>query len=663
MLTAKIYNINSFLVPYTLISNKSFIKWALILGAVLSFLPGMAQNAIKRHPKMIARIDSLNNAAYPLIRLDAGKAFILLTQAELLAAEYNYAKGLAVAYLNQAEVLSQRGYSKRALELYYRSMQLSKKSNDIYNVARAEQHISSIKRKGGSLNEAAKLLYGTLNIFKKLNKPVDIVNIQLRLGLLKADQKEYEESKRFFNEAYKLSKQAKYDYGEKKSYYNRALLYKTLNKPDSAICFLHKALHIDTLTNDTYGKVLSYIELSRVYVNTKQYDKALPYAKVAYVKADSIAALALVKTAVQLLLFISKESVDKDAVIEWQDELIYVDNTINERERRESNNFIDALRMQEAQQLKIQQNVVAAEKKSEQQKNLIILYTVFLVVVVVIVLLLSYNYKKAKKYTDQLNAKNKLIEQNNALLDKLNNEVTSKNQRLEDDNDLKSKLLSIITHDLRKPLANTQSLVNLVNMNLLTEAERKDLFAQLEAQYVRVLTLTDNLLFWIKGQVSGIPTELLPVNLCHEMSAIMEEQKIPLSDKGIEVINTVPEDLHWLTETETFRIVIRNLLNNAIKFTPVKGLIEFSANSNETETSVTIKDNGIGISKDVIDRISSANYYTTKGTQNEEGSGFGLMLIRDLLKKQNGKLHISSTPGKGSAFTIIFPASVVLLPA
>lgn len=650
-------------VLYPLTGKRLLVKWLLFLVTILSFFSGMAQSSIKRHPKMLARIDSLNKVAYPLIRQDAGKAFILLTQAELLAVEYNYAQGLAIAYMNQAEVLSQRGYSKRALELYYRSMQLSKKSNDIYNVARAEQHISSIKRKGGSLDEAARLLYGTLNIFKKLNKPVDIVNIQLRLGLLKADQNKYEESKRFYNEAYLLSKQAKYDYGEKKSYYNRALLYKKLNNPDSAIYFLHKALHIDTLSNDTYGKALSYIELSRVYINAKQYDKALPYAKLAYSKADSIAALELVKTAVQLLLYISKESVDKDAIIEWQDELIYVDNTINEREKRESNNFIDALRLQEAQQLKIQQNVVATQKKSEQQKNLLILYTVFLVVFVVVVLLLTYNYKKAKRYTAQLNAKNKLIEQNNALLDKLNSEVTSKNQRLEDDNELKSKLLSIITHDLRKPLANTQSLVHLVNMGLVSEEERKELFGQLEAQYVRVLTLTDNLLFWIKGQVSGTPTELVPVNLCHEVSAIIEEQEIPLSDKEIKVRNGIPQGMSWLTETETFRIVIRNLLNNAVKFTPVKGLIEFSAISNETETSITVKDNGIGISKDVIDRISSANYYTTKGTQNEEGSGFGLMLIRDLIKKQNGHLYISSIPGRGSAFTISFPASIVLLPA
>ncbi|MFD1255754.1 ATP-binding protein [Mucilaginibacter terrae] len=635
-----------------------------LLFFVFILIPNIsqAQNSPTHHPNIIARVDSLNNKAYPLIRLDAGKAFILLTQAELLATEYHYTKGLAVAYLNQAEVLSQRGYSKRALELYYRSMQLSKQNKDIYNVARAEQYISAIKRTNGGLNETEKLLYHTLKIFESLNKPVDVVNIQLRLGLLKTDQKNYEEAKRYYDDAYQLSRKAKYTYGEKKSFYNRALLYKKLRKPDSAIYFLHKALKIDILNNYTYGKALSYIELSRIYVNLKQYDKALPYAKLAYNKADSVAALELVKTAVQLLLYISKESVNKDAVIEWQDELIFIDNTINERERKESNEFIDALRMQEEQQFKMQQNIINVRKKTEQQRTLIILYTGFLLVFVIIVFTLSYNYKKARRYSAELKLKNKQIEQNIDLLDKLNGEVISQNQKLEDDNELKNKLLSIITHDLRKPLANTQSLIHLVNMDLLSEDESKDLFGQLEAQYTRVMGLTDNLLYWIKGQVSKTPTELVAVNLHQVVSSIIEEQKIPISDKDIEVNNNLPKDLQWLTETETLRIVIRNLLNNAIKFTPVKGCIEIYATTNETETCITLEDSGIGMSKEVMERINSENYYTTKGTQNEEGSGFGLMLIRDLIKKQDGKLQINSTLGKGSAFSITFPASTAILP-
>jgi two-component system sensor histidine kinase/response regulator len=647
--------------PYCKASFKKYAQYVLFFILLFGNLISNAQDkSATEHPRIIKSVDSLNKLAAPLIRKDAGKAFTLLTQAELMATEYHYTKGLAIAYFNQAGVLSQRGYSKRALELYYRSLQLSQRNNDMYNVALVEQYISSIKRKNGGMNEAETILNRTLKLFKKVGKAEDIASIQLKLGLLKTEQRKYSEAQYYFNEAYKVSTKAGYAYGEKKSYYNRALLHQLLHQNDSAIFFLNKALHIDTVVGDAYGKALSYIELSRVYVNTKKYDKALFFAKLGYNMADSVAALELVKTAVKLLVYVSKEAVDKDAVIKWQDELIEVDNTLTERERKESNNFIDALRMQEEQQLKSQKRIMQVEQRTRQQDSLIVLYTGFLLVFVIVVFTLSYNYQKAKRYSTELNAKNNQIQKHAAQLDKLNNAVMEQNQRLEDDNELKSKLLSIITHDLRKPLANTQSIIHLVNMDMVTPEESKDLFAQLEAQYTRVMGLTDNLLFWIKGQVSGAPIEHVPVNMFDVVDSIVEEQKIPLSEKEIQVENTVTQDIIWLAETETLRIIFRNLLNNAIKFTPAGGRIEIYNNNTDIETCITMKDSGIGMSSEVMTRINSENYYSTKGTQNEEGSGFGLMLVRDLIKKQNGRLQIDSKPGQGSAFTITFPISTLV---
>jgi len=628
-------------------SKKIFFKILFVVAAVVLTLKANAQfKDARHHPKITAYVDSLNSKAAPLIRRDAGSAFTLLTEAELLATEYKYDKGLAIVYLNQAEVLSQRGYSQRALELYYHSMQLSMHNKDIYNVARAEQHISSIKRKGGSLAEAGILLQRTLSIFTKLNKPVDMVNILLRLGLLRTDQKQYDDARHYYDQAYKLSKKIAYSFGEKKSYYDRALLLKTLNKPDSAIYYLNKALHIDTITKDDYGMALSYIELSRIYINLKQYEKAKPYARLAYAKADNVAALPLVKTATELLLYVSKEALDKDAIIEWQDQLLILDNTISEREKRESTNFIDALRMQEEQQLKSQQRISEVEKQTRKQDSLLLVYTALLLAGAVVVITLAYNFGKAKKYSANLNAKNSHIEQ--------------QNQKLEEDSELKSKLISIMSHDLRKPLANTQSIIQLVNMDLLSPEEFKDLFKQLEDQYARVMALTDNLLFWIKGQVSGAPVELAKVPMQQLANSVIEEQKIPLTEKDITISNRLTPDFIWLTETETLRIVLRNLLSNAVKFTPAGGIIEIYGGNTASETSITVKDTGIGMSPQAIERINDESYYTTRGTQNEEGSGFGLMLIRDLVKKNNGRLKIESTQGQGSAFTISFPPSVFI---
>lgn len=638
--------------PVYTVSKKFFFVVLLLMLSRLAYAQTGANAAY---------VDSLNSKAAHLIKQDVSKAFVILTDAEQIGIKLNYKKGLAVTYLNEAEVFRQHGYTKKALALYYRSIQFSSQIRDEYNIAKASQHISTIERHNGNFSDAEKLLNYSLKTFTALKKPSDIADIQLRLGLLQADKKNYNAAIDYYNAAYRLSKQVKYLYGEKKSYYNRALLYEELNYPDSVIRYLNKTLHIDTLTNDTYGKALSYVELSRVYTSKKDWAQSSFFARQAYTDASRIKASALIQDALKLLIAAEKASDNKAAVIKWQDELLNMDKLVATNEKEETINFLDVLHSEEIQQLRMQQKVGAIQNQLQKRSVLIAAYTGVLLVIIIIILNLYYSYKKAKNHGRELNTKNAQINQQVTLLDQLNTEVIHQNQQLEDDNVLKSKLLSIISHDLRKPLANTQSLMQLINMELLSPQEMEAALSQLEAQYGRALNLLDNMLFWIKGQLNGIPPEIVPVNVCQLAMAVIEEQRIPVSDKKIQVRNHISPDLVWHMEKEAIKIVCRNLLTNAIKFTPVNGTIDLYAQVNDTKTSFTIKDNGMGINPEMLKKINSKIYHTSKGTLNEEGSGFGLMLIRDLIKKYNGKLLIDSLPGKGSAFTVDFPAAGVIM--
>ncbi|QJD95078.1 HAMP domain-containing histidine kinase [Mucilaginibacter robiniae] len=637
--------------PLNTVSKKYFLVVILLLSRF----------AYAQTESTTVTVDSLNRKANELIREDVASAFVLLTDAENLAAKLNYKRGLAMAYQEEAEVFRQHGYTKKALELYYRSIQLSRQTNDEYSIAKANQHISTIQRHNHNYIIAWRLLNASLKTFVSLNKAADIADIQLRIGLLQADLKNYQAAVRCYNEALRLSMQVKYLYGEKKSYYNRALLYEDLAKPDSVVYYLNKTLHIDTLTKDTYGKTLAYIELSKTYASTKQWDKSLYYAQQAYTNANSVNAAALSQDALKLLVGANKFFNNSAAVIKWQDELVRIDNLIATREKKETINFLDVLHNEELQQLRMQRKVTAIQSQLQKRTLFIAAYTCVLLVVIVIILNLNYSYKKAKTYSRELNIKNVQINQQMALLDQLNTEVIQQNQKLEDDNELKSKLLSIISHDLRKPLSNTQSLMQLIKMELLSAEEMEATLAQLEAQYARALNLLDNMLFWIKGQLTGISAETVPVNVSHLALSVIEEQRISVCEKKIQVRNHIGSELTWHIENEVIKIVCRNLLTNAIKFTPVGGCIDLYAQVNDTKTSLTIKDNGIGISAEMLAKINSKIYHTSKGTLNEAGTGFGLMLIRDLIKKYNGELLIDSLPGKGSAFTISFPAKQVIM--
>jgi signal transduction histidine kinase len=225
---------------------------------------------------------------------------------------------------------------------------------------------------------------------------------------------------------------------------------------------------------------------------------------------------------------------------------------------------------------------------------------------------------------------------------------------------MKDKLLSIISHDLRHPLVNTKSILELISLKLVSPKETEELLEQLESQYVRSISLLDNLLFWIKSQMQGKDMELNKLNMRSLVNNLIDEQRLPIQTKEIEVQNNVQSDSELVGDREMMKIVFRNLISNAIKFTPSQGTIQLSSYADDNFLYMIIKDSGIGMNKDTLQKVNARQYYSSKGTSNEKGSGFGLILCRDLIQKHQGELMIESEPGRGSTFVIKFPSQAPL---
>ena len=125
------------------------------------------------------------------------------------------------------------------------------------------------------------------------------------------------------------------------------------------------------------------------------------------------------------------------------------------------------------------------------------------------------------------------------------------------------------------------------------------------------------------------------------------------SDKQIRIeLDCADDQLAWCDEV-SMHTVFRNLISNAIKFSPIGGLIRISVSSDDVFTKVDIADNGVGMSDETIDKIFNQNmHHTTTGTKNEQGTGLGLMLVKDFIKKNNAMLNVSSVPNEGTVFSI-----------
>lgn len=629
---------------------KRILVYSIAAALILHFRAGAG---ISKHGTVTpAEIDSLNERAYRQIHGNLAKTLVLLSDAEQLCIKINYKRGLAVNYLYQAEVFNQRGYAKRAQILYTHAIELSRQNKDYYNIARAEEHLSSIQRNHGNLIEAERLLNNSLSILSKLNKPVDIVNIQQRIGLLKEKQKKHSEALKMYETSCRLASKIGYLYGEKKSYYDRAELYADINNADSAIYYYNKTLHIDTLTKDQFGKALTYIGLSGLYLKQGEYAKSIAYAESAQLNADSVKAHNLQVEAIEILLNAYRQKNDLLAVTQWQQKLLEVERANSETNKNDAVLFVEVLKEQQEKQLAIQKKISEIQKESQTKSVVLLCILIIMLIVVLLIFSISYNYKKAKVYAAELNEKNRQIEEHADSVARLNKKILGQNNILEEDNNLKSKLLSIISHDLRHPLTNTKSIIDLINLNLVSNQEAGHLYQHLEAQYTRAINLLDNLLYWIKSQVNDGRVEKLDVNLHRMVDALVEEQKLQLQKKEIQVLNLISSDLEIFAENEVLKIVFRNLLTNAIKFTNHYGAIQFSSELNGGELKITVRDNGVGMNPDTLSRIQGLSHYTSRGTAGEDGSGMGLMLIRDLIKKIDGTLTIESKLGEGSTFTV-----------
>ena len=223
-------------------------------------------------------------------------------------------------------------------------------------------------------------------------------------------------------------------------------------------------------------------------------------------------------------------------------------------------------------------------------------------------------------------------------------------------NEEKNKLFSIISHDLRSPMDSIRGYLELLAENLLSEEEKTAIQDELLTQTKYTSELLLNILYWSKTQMQGLTVHLKPLQL----KAIIEKTAglavAAGAKKGVKLTHSISPAIEVIGDDDMLVIVLRNLINNAIKFTPEGGEIVISTVETTTnEIKIAVQDNGIGITPDKWDGIFSFKTQSTYGTNNEKGIGLGLMLCKEFVEYQHGKIWFESQVGTGTTFFITLP--------
>ncbi len=261
------------------------------------------------------------------------------------------------------------------------------------------------------------------------------------------------------------------------------------------------------------------------------------------------------------------------------------------------------------------------------------------------------NITERKEYED-------IIKENLIKIEDKNKELKLSEQNLKESNATKDRLFSIIGHDLRGPIGGFKQLIDFLISDFdLNETETlSEILQSAQGTATTTYDLLENLLLWAKSLQNNITFSPVNCNLNEITTKTIILLQEVANQKEIMIHNKTPENQSVYADVNMLTTVIRNLISNAIKFTPNNKSITISINKDENYWVISIKDEGIGISPNDIKKIFNPNInFTTYGTNLEKGSGLGLMLCQEFIEKHGGKIWIESELGKGSDFKFMLP--------
>lgn len=252
---------------------------------------------------------------------------------------------------------------------------------------------------------------------------------------------------------------------------------------------------------------------------------------------------------------------------------------------------------------------------------------------------------------------NSALWEKNAEVTRQKEELATQADELKKSNEIKNLMFSIVSHDLRGPIVSLGGLVSLLDNKKLGMKELRQMLPAVAAHISNITNLTDNLLYWARGQMEGIKVVPQPFDLAEHISPKLKIFESAAHTKGIEIQDKLPAGTKVFADPYMVELVIRNLVSNAIKFSSLGDKVTIRASTSSSQVTVTVEDTGRGIPPESIEKLFNDIQYTTLGTKNEKGVGLGLTMSKHFVQLIGGEIWVESIFGKGATFSFTIPVS------
>ncbi len=271
--------------------------------------------------------------------------------------------------------------------------------------------------------------------------------------------------------------------------------------------------------------------------------------------------------------------------------------------------------------------------------------------------IIEHSHKSIRRKRNQLALQNELLEKQNKELIDQEHLLAIKNQSLIESADFQNKIIAILSHDIRVPLATIRTILKNFSTNQASDKLILKSLPEIEENINYLYGLFDDMMTWSKEQKITNETEKKQINLKELADEICYSYSGASTSKTIQIQNKIHPTKQVYANERYLRVILRNLISNAVKFTEKGGCICIDINMKNDYEIVSVENTGQGINKDDLHKIRQGLRLSNKGTLNETGTGIGLYFCREFAEKCGGELQIESEPGKGSVFSFSIPAA------
>ena len=610
-------------------------------------------------------LDSYNNSRDSKQKLEYLDQIILIAnQSQLKKSEAN------ALYLSGVE-WKKRGEYSESLEKINLSLLIYKELEDVPNIVKVKTELADIYRSISRFNEAISILDESMKYYKNEKDTFQIAYIYNRFSAVYLEllYNNYE-----YKTIYKDSASSKQEFLKKlplnstlEKYYNKLNYYLDLSNQYAKIkniksllisnaiiagqfdfvCYdvnnglskIDYALQLMDETGITEEKPLALVNKARV-LGIWKLNKPKEAIEMAY-QALELAT----KMQIRIYIFMATNVLHENYYVikDFENAYKYLNNSVNLFNQIRSENTTIKL-----QSTNIHKKIEAREKELQHKKNQqkILLLSTFVITILfsLFILILMRKNQKQKKLLQDLNDKSKIISTQNKELHSLISE--------------KDRLFSIIGHDLRTPFNSILGFGELIyeDVSKLTTEEIQTYSSYIVQSSKNTLYLLENLLIWAKLQQNRIvfaPKELNLQKAVDEVALLLRE---PLKNKSISLNINISDFTFVHADEEMIKTIFRNLIGNAIKFSYENSTIDISSSEIGKGTKISIHDNGTGMKQTDLEKLFQFDITVIKtGTQNEKGSGMGLIISKEIVEKHGGTIWVESSEGVGTTFYFTLP--------